>query len=133
MPTTTNQGFPLIPASQPRTPTKHRPYLSRDQRLIVLKYREDDWSYSALSRHLGMSWSQVYHTCAVSQQATPKHKSGRKPKLSDQQVSDAIDYIGSDSNIRVKGYDEIVRDLDLPVCGETFRLALKKRGYTKHL
>ncbi|KAJ5204381.1 transposable element tc3 transposase [Penicillium cinerascens] len=103
--TTINQGFPLVPASQPRTPTK--------------------------TRKLRLSYNQVYYTCAVTQQATPRHKLGRKHRLSERLISDTITYTRSDFEIRIKGFDEIVHDLNLPVCGETLRRELQKRDYEK--
>lgn len=74
MPTTIREGLPLVPPSLPRTPTKHRPHLTRDQRLLVMQCRLDDMGYTAIARKLGLSIGQVYYTCEVSKQATPKHR-----------------------------------------------------------
>lgn len=41
-------------------------------------------------------------------------------------------FIQSNFNLQTKSFDEVVIDLNLPVCGETFRRILQKRGFANY-
>ncbi|KAJ5793210.1 uncharacterized protein N7503_009188 [Penicillium pulvis] len=117
----------MEPPSTPR-PSKH---LTRDQRLRVLCLAGEGYTYSQIASRLGCTKNQVRYT-TVSQKPTPKKSSGRKPKLSKEQLDSTIEWIRSSFDNRAKSCNQIAAELHLPVCGETLRKALKSRGMEAH-
>lgn len=117
----------MEPPSTPR-PAKH---LTRDQRIRVLCLAEEGYTYKQIASRLGCTKNQARYT-AVSQKPTPKKSTGRKPKLSKEQLDSTIEWIRSSFDNRAKSCNQIAAELHLPVCGETLRKALKSRGMETH-
>ncbi|KAF2456718.1 hypothetical protein BDY21DRAFT_269409, partial [Lineolata rhizophorae] len=70
---------------EPQTPRRHRPNLTRDQRLQCLTLRSIGWTYEAIARHLNISQHQVQWACHTDH-PTPRKRRGRPPVLSEAQV-----------------------------------------------
>lgn len=107
--------------------------LTRDERLKILTLRKYlNLPQTRIAEQLGVSMNQVRYTCHHGQ-VTPKHyRAGRAKKLSESEVDEIVDWIQASPDNRAKSYDEIVRELDLFVCGETLRVALKERGVSTY-
>lgn len=111
--------------SPPSTPTQK--HLTRDQRLKILTLRGQKKSYHQISRMVGCTYRQAHYICSINK-ATPRKCRGRYPKLSEDRLTSVIDWIRATFDNRCKTVDQIVIELNLPVCGETLRKALKARG-----
>ncbi|KAJ5675673.1 transposable element tc1 transposase [Penicillium macrosclerotiorum] len=109
----------------PSMPT--RKHLTRDERLKILTLREEGVSYKRIADRLSCTYRQVQYICELGK-ATPRKGRGRKPKLSNEQLDDVISWIRSSFDNRQKSVYQIVAELELPVCGDTLRNMLKKRG-----
>lgn len=114
----------------PTTPT--RKHLSRDERIKILTLRDEGSSYIRIARKIGCTERQVQYVCSTNK-ATPRKGRGRHQKLSEDRLTGVIDWIRATFDNRCKSVHQIVAELDLPVCGETLRKALKARGMTMHL
>lgn len=110
------------------------PDLTRDQRLLIVKYREDGHSKREIMRKLNVTYNQVSYMCRDDVPITPqkKRKTGRQPKLSAQTVDNITSWIRQSPGNRAMSYHDIVKRLNLPVSGETLRLTLKKREKIGH-
>lgn len=114
-------------------PSTPRPYkrLTRDQRLHIIVLSQEGYTYKQIASRVGCTKNQARYT-TVSQKPTPQKGSGRKPKLSEEQLDSTIEWIRLSFDNRAKPCDQIAAELHLPVCGETLRRALKKRGMEAH-
>jgi hypothetical protein len=107
--------------------------LNRDQRLIIRTHREIGASYSAIQKATGFPISQIRYACRNNVDLTPqKRKTGRHHTLSSETVTNTIQWIQQSPQRRNLTYNEIYEKLQLPVCGETLRLELKRRGMVAH-
>jgi len=107
----------------PSTPKKKR--LTRDQRRDILLMRSLGKKYSEIALHLNVSERAVQYTCNT-QMATPKKRSGRPPKLSEERVDEIENYISKQSrDARRMTYQELATTFDTSV--DCIKRALRKR------
>ena len=107
--------------------------LTRDERLKILTLRKYlNLPQTRIAQQLSVSMNQVRYTCHHGQVTPQNHRTGRPKKLSESEVDEIVDWIQASPENRPKSYDEIVRELDLAVCGETLRVALKERGISTY-
>lgn len=108
-------------------------HLTRDQRLIIRTHRDRGDSLRDIKQHTGFSLSQIRRACRNDVDLTPqKHKSGRPSKLSPEALQQVIAWIQQSLEHRILTCDQVCMQLSLPICGETLRIALKKKGMEAH-
>lgn len=101
-------------------------------RIKILR-EEANLSLIEISRRTGFSESQVRYTCKNNVALTPqKHKTGRPPKISPQRLDEVISWMSASTERRNLSCDKVVAQLDLEICGESLRKALKQRGVVAH-
>lgn len=104
--------------------------LNRDNRIRVLALRDAGLTYQQIASQLQMTHRQVQYTCQ-SNQATPKKAHGQRPKLSEEDIDNIIEFISSSKRARSMPYYKVIEELELPVGTTALSRALKKRGYTR--
>jgi transposase len=123
----------MDPSTPPPTRRSKRPDLTRDQRIRVQAYRDDNWSYPDIAAKLNISERQVRHVIDTAR-ATPKKRTGRPPVLSDADVDELITYISQSRGHRQLSFQSLA---DGPFAHwqrgpYAIRSALRKRGYRRY-
>ena len=124
---------PLCQAPPPPPKTPHRQKeLDRDLRLKAQTLRDLDWTYTAISKKLGIIIRQVQYTCT--HRPTPqKHTRGRKLKINDFSLQILIQFVCASKRNRQMPFWQIPLELGWDVSAEAIRAALKKAGYARRL
>ena len=89
-------------AEEPPSTPRNR-YLTRDERLQVQTLARAGHTQVWIADHLRLSRRQVGYAIA-SDQVTPKHRSGRPPVLSSDQVDELVSYIQQSRATRQMSY-----------------------------
>lgn len=108
--------------------------LNRDLRMRIKILRDEaNFSVRDISRRTGFSERQVRYTCQNNIALIPqKHKCGRPPKISRQRLDEVIVWMSASAARRNLSCDQVVAQLNLEICGETLRIALKQRRANPH-
>jgi transposase len=120
-------------AEEPPSTPRNR-YLTRDERLQVQTLSRAGHTQVWIADHLRLSRRQVGYALA-SDQVTPKHRSGRPPVLSSDQVDELVSYVQQSRATRQMSYLALASGpfQHWEVSEYTIRYALRNRGFTRHI
>lgn len=122
---------PLIrvqPKQYQKQPT--RTWSTRDQRLAARALRAAGFTYTQISTQVGLTQRQVQVACTA-ETASPREPRGAQRKLSEEQLDEVIEFIESKEERRRMKFEDVVRELWLPVGRLALRHALARRGYRR--
>jgi transposase len=117
----------------PSTPPRKR--LSRDQRRDILLMRKLGHSYTSIATFLHVTERAVQYTCQK-EEATPQHhKTGRPPRLNEEEVDRLVAFVTSTHRTRCLPYHRLAAELwpggEIGV--DSVRHALYSRGYRRRV
>lgn len=120
-------------SNTPSTPPRKR--LSRDQRRDILLMRKLGYSYASIASFLHVSERGVQYTCQK-EQATPQHhKTGRPPRLNEEEIDQLVDFVTSSHRTRCLPYYRVAQELwpEGEIGVESVRRALYSRGFRRRV
>jgi transposase len=116
----------------PSTPPRR--HLTRDQRIQIQTLRGIGFTYEAIASHLHVSYQQVQRACQ-SEQVTPKKRTGRPPRLTQEQVDELITYIQQSRETRRMSYHRLANEVfaHWGVGEYSIRSSLRRAGYRRYI
>jgi transposase/predicted SAM-dependent methyltransferase len=108
-------------------------HLTRDQRLLIRSHRDRGDTLRTIRQNTGFTLNQIQYACRDDVNLTPqKNKSGHPTRITAAHLDQIIEWIRSSLQNRIYTCEKKVEILELPICGDTLRRMLKKRGMKAH-
>jgi transposase len=128
---------PYLPATAPPPPPpplqqrRRTQHTSRDQRLQVHTLHTIGLNQTQIAYQLNITRRQVQY--AQNHPSTPSKRSGRRSKLTEQEVEHIIQWVCASSSNRRCPWERIPQKLGLDTSYYTVRYALRKAGFSRRL